>query len=65
MKKLIVLLSVLLLNAFLGFSQVKFFKIYTNDGYDYGEGVVQLSDSSYLVTGSSSSFSDSPAQAFY
>lgn len=64
MKKLIVLLSVLLLNAFLGFSQVKFFKIYTNDGYDYGEGVVQLSDSSYLVTGSSSSFSDSPAQAF-
>src|SRR5574343_20917 len=64
MRNLVVLLSVFLLNGFLGFSQVKFFKIYTNDGYDYGEGVVQLIDSSYLVTGSSSSFSDSPAQAF-
>lgn len=64
MRKLVIVLTVLLLNAFVGFGQVKFFKIYTNDGYDYGEGVVQLSDSSYLVTGSSSSFSDSPSQAF-
>jgi hypothetical protein len=64
MRKLVIVLTVLLLNAFVGFGQVKFFKIYTNDGYDYGEGVVQLNDSSYLVTGSSSSFSDSPAQAF-
>jgi hypothetical protein len=64
MKKVIVLQAVLLLNVFVVFSQEKFFKIYTNNGYDYGEGVVQLSDSSYLVTGSSSSFNDSQAQAF-
>ncbi len=64
MKKFVIVLSILVLNAFVGFSQIKFFKIYTNNGYDYGEGVVELSDSTYLVTGSSSSFSDSPAQAF-
>lgn len=64
MRKLIALLGILSLHAFVGFGQTKFFKIYTNNGYDYGEGVVQLSDSSYMVTGSSSSFSDSPAQVF-
>lgn len=45
-------------------AQIKFFNIYTNDGYDYGEGITQLSDSSYLVTGSSSSFGYGPSQAF-
>lgn len=47
-----------------GQAQIQFFRTYTNNGYDYGEGVVQLADSSYLVTGSSSSFEDAPAQAF-
>ncbi len=45
-------------------AQIKFFNIYTNNGYDFGEGVCQLSDSSYLITGSSSSFGEAPAQAF-
>ncbi len=45
-------------------AQIKFFNIYTNNGYDFGEGVCQLSDSSYLITGSTSSFGDAPAQAF-
>ncbi len=45
-------------------AQIKFFKIYTNDGYDFGEGITQLADSSYLVTGSSSSFGYGPSQAF-
>jgi hypothetical protein len=45
-------------------AQIKFFNIYTNNGYDFGEGVCQLSDSSYLITGSSSSFGEGPAQAF-
>jgi hypothetical protein len=45
-------------------AQIKFFRTYTNNGYDYGEGVVQLADSSYLITGSSSSFEEAPAQAF-
>lgn len=45
-------------------AQIKFFRIYTNNGYDFGEGITQLADSSYLVTGSSSSFGYGPSQAF-
>lgn len=47
-----------------GIGQTSFYKIYTNNGYDFGQGVVQLEDSSYVVTGSSSSFQDGAAQAF-
>lgn len=47
-----------------GYGQESFFKIFTNNGYDYGQGVVQLADSSFLITGSSSSFDDSPSEAF-
>ena len=46
-------------------AQNNFYKIYTGNGYDYGEGIVQSTkDSSYFVTGSSSSFDDAPSQAF-
>ena len=45
------------------FGQIKFFNIYTNNGSDQGQGVVQLEDSSYVITGASSSFSGS-SQAF-
>ena len=46
-------------------AQNNFYKIYTGNGYDYGEGITQSSkDSSYFVTGSSSSFEDAPSQAF-
>ena len=43
--------------------QISFYNTYSDGGFDVGEGVVQLPDSSYLVTGSSSSFTSS-AQAF-
>lgn len=46
------------------YTQIKFFKLYTDNGADFGHGIVQLEDSSYVITGSSSSFSDSPSQAF-
>ncbi len=45
-------------------AQGKFYNIYTDNGYDIGEGVVQLADSSYLITGASSSFQEAPAKAF-
>lgn len=45
-------------------AQEKFIKYYTNNGSDFGEGICQLPDSSYLITGSSSSFEDAPAQTF-
>lgn len=49
--------------SFLSFGQIKFYNVYTNNGSDKGQGVIQMEDSSYYVTGSSSSFSGS-SQAF-
>lgn len=61
--KIILLVFFSLISAF-SFSQGAFFKVYTSQGSDKAEGVVQLEDSSYVVTGSSSSFYDGPSQAF-
>lgn len=44
--------------------QIAFYKPYSNAGSDIGQGVVQLEDSSYVITGSSSSFTDYQSQAF-
>jgi hypothetical protein len=45
-------------------AQEGFLKVYSNKGYDKGEGIVQLTDSSYLVVGTSTSFSEEPPQMF-
>jgi len=53
--------------VFLGFSseaQIKFYKVYSDNGNDFGESIVQLADSSYTVVGRSSSFGYGPSQAF-
>lgn len=60
----IVLTLVLLNFGFLLSAQIQFLKIYSDVGFEKGEGITQLSDSSYLVTGSSTSFGDGPPQAF-
>ncbi len=52
------------MTSFWTHSQIDFYKIYTNNGYDFGQGIVQLEDSSYVITGSSSSFSEGGSQAF-
>ena len=44
--------------------QISFFNFYTNNGADFGQGIIQLEDSSYVLTGSSSSFGNGPSQAF-
>lgn len=49
--------------AFFSSAQISFLKYYSTDSFDKGEGAVQLADSSYFITGSSSSF-DASAQAF-
>lgn len=41
-----------------------FFNIYGGEEYDYGQGIVQLPDSSYAVTGASGSFIHQSSQAF-
>lgn len=50
--------------SFSTFGQIKFYNLYTDNGVDMGEGIVQLEDSSYVVTGSSSSFWGGTSQAF-
>lgn len=45
-------------------SQTTFFNVFSNTGYDRGEGVTQLLDSSYLIVGTSTSFLDAPSQFF-
>ena len=63
MKYLAVLIVSLILQVV--HAQNNFYRTYTGNGYDYGEGVVQSKvDSSYYVTGSSSSFENAPSQAF-
>lgn len=44
--------------------QIKFFHTYSNAGFDKGEGICQLPDSSYLLVGSSTSYFDGPTQFF-
>ncbi len=41
-----------------------FFKLFSNQGDDAGEGVIQLPDSTYMITGASSSFLSGGGQAF-
>tara|TARA_B110000285_G_scaffold25622_1_gene24636 strand:+ start:7867 stop:9315 length:1449 start_codon:yes stop_codon:yes gene_type:complete len=54
---------VILLSNTVG-AQISFFNYYSDNGVDRGEGIVQLEDSSYVITGSSSSFGDGSSQAF-
>ena len=50
---------------FLGTTQIKFYNKYkSNSPFDTGNGIAQLPDSSYAVTGSSGGFSGSSSQAY-
>lgn len=62
MRTLILFTYCLLFSAVWG--QINFFNLYTDNGDDFGEGIVQLEDSSYVITGSSSSFGFGPSDAF-
>lgn len=43
---------------------INFKKSYGNNGFDYGRGILQQHDSSYLITGSSSSYNVNSTDAF-
>lgn len=62
--KPVVLLSFLFYVVGLSAQNTSFYKIFSGVGYDKGEGIIQLSDSSYIVVGSSSSFEEAPSQGF-
>lgn len=55
---------IFVLIGFVSNGQISFFKLYSDSGDDAGHGIIQLEDSSYIVTGSSSSFLASGSQAF-
>lgn len=59
----ILITFILLFCVGLIYAQSSFYKVYSSNDYDYGEGIVQLSDSSYAVVGSSGGFGNS-SQAF-
>lgn len=61
--RFVIILVLVIASGFTGYGQISFLKYYATDSFDKGEGATQLADSSYLLTGSSSSFSGS-AQAF-
>ncbi|PWL30370.1 MAG: hypothetical protein DCO96_05150 [Fluviicola sp. XM-24bin1] len=44
-------------------AQISFFRHYSDNSYDFGQGIVQLEDSSYVITGTSGSFTGN-GQAF-
>lgn len=57
MKKILFILSIFF--TVLGFSQTRdtsYIKVYSGSGYDYSRDVIQLADSNFVITGSSSSF---------
>lgn len=56
--------AIVMFVSFIADGQIAFRKLYSNNGYDYGQGIVQLPDSSYVICGSSSSFGEGPSQAF-
>ena len=63
MENRLILIITLFFSGF-SFGQISFFKTYGENGFDYGQGLVQLDDSSYVITGASSSFQDAPSRAF-
>lgn len=44
-------------------AQISFFRNYSDNSYDFGQGIVQLQDSSYVIAGTSGSFTGN-GQAF-
>ena len=52
-----------LLLPIMSIGQISFYKHYADNGFDFAQGVVQLEDSSYVITGSSGSYA-SHSEAF-
>ena len=61
--RLLNLIFTFLLLSICSFGQQAFYKVFSGLGYDVGKGIVELSDSSYVVCGSSTSWEGS-SQAF-
>jgi hypothetical protein len=53
----VLIFLIFLIFCSISFGQINFYKTYSGSGYDKAEGIAQLEDSSYIITGSSSSWS--------
>lgn len=62
MKNLVSVLFIFFLVNLQG--QISFYETFSGSSFDEGQGITQLADSSYLVTGSSGSFSSNSGQAY-
>ena len=62
--KRLFLLTVLVLLGFGIQAQISFYKTYVGSAFDTGEGITQLPDSSYAITGGSGAFSINSGQAY-
>jgi Secretion system C-terminal sorting domain len=62
--KIKIILVLLFFCASVSAQNIKFYKSYSDNGYDYGNGICQLPDSSYVFTGGSSSFGDGASNAY-
>ena len=62
MKRILVILILFL--SYVSIGQINFYKTYTGSAFDEGQGVTQLPDSSYAITGSSAAFSELSGQAY-
>jgi hypothetical protein len=59
----ILIVFILQLFVLFSFGQGTFYKLYSGSGFDEGHGIIQLADSSYILSGSSGSFAEH-SQAF-
>lgn len=65
MESRLISIALFVLLSVVGFAQpTSFYKVFSGNGYDEAQGLTQLVDSSFLITGSSSSFENAPNQAF-
>lgn len=64
MKRLIIIFLLLIPFSNKVIAQSNLYKQYSSNGYDFGQGIIGLPDSSYVLTGASSSFTEGPAQMF-
>lgn len=62
MKRILVIL--ILISPIYSMGQIYFYKTYSGSAFDEGQGVTQITDSSYAITGSSAAFSESSGQAY-
>lgn len=62
MKRILTLLILFFAHASIG--QIAFYETYSGSAFDEGQGITQLPDSSYAITGSSAAFSELSGQAY-